>query len=398
MSYKSWYRKNYTPEQIKEIQRTLGVEEDGIVSPNTINAIKEYQADAGLKDDGLWDKSTQAKADEWNEQYNSFVPNRSASNNNDNLKEAAYKQYSDNLDKRYWLDEQKKYESNFNPNYEMSNVELAYLNKEIDKVKKQLEDRQSKYESVPQPKTQVGWSSYIVNNDRGMLDKYQEAERAWYNKLKDQEHAKELANAQMEQQAAYRMDDNMKNRSLALNKLQYAQAALDNDTSNDPLIKAGLERDVRNALEELNYWNKAVGLEEFGLKAVELEEGNNPPKKVNEEEQGNPPVEVKDDRTTDVKIEDYSSITKINNKAQKDAILKEMEANPAIKNNAKFKSEYNRIKAITTEDVKAANKEARRAKWRYAVENLSGDRYKAWKNTSEGKALVNEFGDGVLGE
>ena len=223
-----------------------------------------------------------------------------------------------------------------------------------------------------------------------MLDKYQDAERDWYNKLKDQEHAKELANAQMEQQAAYRMDDNMKNRSLALNKLEYAEAALKNDTSNDPLIKAGLERDVRNAKEELNYWNRAVGLKEVGL-----EEDNNPPKKDGNEVGS---ADVKDDSTTEVKIEDYSSITKINNKAEKDAILKEMEANPAIKNNAKFKSEYNRIKAITTEDVKASNKEARRAKWRYAVENLTGDRYKAWKNTPEGKALVNEFGDGVLGE
>ncbi len=273
------------------------------------------------------------------------------------------------------------------PNIEVDNVELAYLNKEIDKVKKQLEDRQSNYESVPQPKTQVGWSSYIVNNDLGMLDKYQDAERDWYNKLKDQEHAKELANAQMEQQAAYRMDENMKNRSLALNKLQYAQAALKNDTSNNPLVKAGLERDVRNATEELNYWNKAVG-----LKAVGLKEDNNPPKN----EVGN--TEVKDDTTTDVKIKDYSNITKIKNQAEKDAILKGMEANPAMKNNPAFKEQYNRIKAITTEDVKAANKEARRAKWREAVENLTGDRYKAWKNTPEGKALVNEFGDGVLGD
>lgn len=387
MSYKSWYRKNYTPEQIKEIQRTLGVEEDGLIGPDTINAIKEYQSDAGLKADGLWGKSTQAKADEWNEQYNSFVPNRSTSNDNKEL----YDEYAKNLDKKYWLDEQNKYESNFKPNYEMSNVELAYLNKEIDKVKKQLEARQSNYESVPQPKTQVGWSSYIVNNDRGMLDKYQDAERAWYNKLKDQEHAKELANAQMEQQAAYRMDDNMKNRSLALNKLEYAKAALKNDTSNNRLIKAGLERDVRNAEEELKYWDKALGIKY-------KEDNNTPPKKDNEGESNNQPVEFKDDSTTDVKIEDYSSITKIKNQAEKDSILKEMEANPAIKNNKAFKEQYNRIKAITTEDVKAANKEARRAKWREAVKNLTGDRYKAWKNTPEGKALVNEFGDGVLGD
>ena len=203
MSVKSWYRKNYTPEQIKEIQRTLGVEEDGLIGPDTINAIKEYQADAGLKADGLWGKATQAKVDEWNAQYDSFVPNRSTSNDNKEL----YDEYSKNLDKKYWLDEQKKYERNFMPNYEMSNVELAYLNKEIDKVKKQLEARQSNYESVPQPKTQVGWSSYIVNNDRGMLDKYQDAERDWYNKLKDQEHAKELANAQRQEQRAINLND-----------------------------------------------------------------------------------------------------------------------------------------------------------------------------------------------
>ena len=388
MNYKSWYRKNYTPEQIKEIQRTLGVEEDGIIGQDTLRAIKEYQADAGLKDDGLWGKSTQAEADKWNDKYDSFVPNRSTPNDNDNLKESAYKQYSDNLDKRYWLDEQKKYESNFKPNYEMSNVELAYLNKEIDNVKKQLEARQSKYESVPQPKTQVGWSSYIVNNDRGMLDKYQEAERAWYNKLKDQEHAKELANAQMEQQAAYRMDDNMKNRSLALNKLQYAQAALKNDTSNDPLIKAGLERDVRNAKEELNYWNKAVGLKE-----VELEEGDNPPKNPpNKEVNEVGSTDVKDDSTTEVKIEDYSSITKIANQEQKDAILKEMESNPAIKNNKAFKEQYNRIKAITTEDKKDSDKANRKAKWEEG-RKLKGFDYRAWKESPEGKALIKEFGE-----
>lgn len=270
------------------------------------------------------------------------------------------------------------------PNIEVDNVELAYLNKEIDNVKKQLAARQSNYESVPQPKTQVGWSSYIVNNDRGLLDKYQEAERDWYNKLKDQEHAKELANAQMEQQAAYRMDDNMKNRSLALNKLQYAQAALKNDTSNDPLIKAGLQRDVRNAKEELNYWNKAVGLKE-----VELEEGKNPPKKeVNEVGS----TDVKDDSTTEVKIEDYSSITKIANQAQKDAILKEMESNPAIKNNKAFKEQYNRIKAITTEDKKSSDKANRKAKWEEG-RKLKGFDYRAWKESPEGKALIKEFGE-----
>ena len=267
------------------------------------------------------------------------------------------------------------------PNIEEDNVELALINKQIDEIKNKIALRKMQAESVPQPKTNVGWASYIMNDDRGLLDKYQEAERAWYNKLKDQEQAKELANAQMEQQAAYRMDDNMKNRSLALNKLQYAEAALKNDTSNDPLIKAGLERDVRNAKEELKYWNKAVGIED---KEVNKEATNEIKEDVKEE--------VKDDRTTDVQITDYSSITKIKNQAQKDAILKEMEANPAIKNNESFREQYNRIKAITTEDEKAANKAKRKAKWE-AGKKLSGYDYRVWKESPEGKALIKEFGE-----
>ncbi len=380
MSYKSWYNKKYSPEQIKEIQTFLGVDADGIVGDKTIAAVKDYQDAYGLKVDGYWGKDTQAKADEWNKKWDEYTPTGKYNKVDEN--EELYKEYADNLDKKYELEEQKKYESNFAPNVEMTNVELAYLNKEIDKVKKQLEDRQSKYESVPTPKTEVGWASYIANNDRGLLDKYQDAERAWYNKLKDQEHAKALANAQMEQQAAYRMDDNMKNRSLALSKLQYAKASLANDTSNDPVRKASLERDVRDAQEELKYWNKAVGIEdEVNSKDSNEGESNN---------LSNTPVQ--EEATTEVKIEDYSSITKLNNQAEKDAILKEMEANPAMKNNKAFREQYNRIKGITPEDKKASDKEERRAKWQ-AGKNLTGYEYRAWKESPEGKALIKEFGE-----
>ena len=283
MSAKSWYRKNYTPEQIKEIQRTLGVEEDGLIGPDTINAIKDYQEAAGLKADGLWGKSTQAKADEWNAQYDSIQPTFGKGKDTDDIKEAAYNQYTDNLDKRYWIEEQNKYESNFNPNYEMSNVELAYLNKEIDKVKKQLEARQSNYESVPQPKTQVGWSSYIVNNDRGMLDKYQDAERAWYNKLKDQEHAKELANAQRQEQRAINLND-------ARDTLAKLQIMKDNaeqqghDTREIELQMASVYRDYPelSIKEEVNKEYDPRNSVEYVLADVEDIDDNNTQEEINE--------------------------------------------------------------------------------------------------------------------
>lgn len=336
MSAKSWYKKNYTPDQIKEIQRTLGVEEDGLIGPDTLRAIKEYQEAVGLKADGLWGKATQAKADEWNDEYNSFVPNRTVSNPNKEL----YKEYAKNLDKKYWLDEQNKYESNFKPNYEMSNVELAYLNKEIDKVKKQLADRQAKYESVPTPKTQVGWGSYIVNNDRGMLDKYQDAERAWYNKLIDQAHAKELAKAQMEQQNTYQMDDNMKNRSLALNKLELAKSNLKNDTSNDRRTLDGYKKEFKDAIDELNYWNKRVGIESYKDEDKLLD------KEINGE-------------STAIKNVDYSAIDSFDTQAQKDATLREIEANPAFKTDEKLRGIYNTLKDIKPKDVKKADSDAK---------------------------------------
>jgi len=268
--------------------------------------------------------------------------------------------------------------------------DIALLDKQIAEIEAKIKERDAN--KVQQPKTQVGWSSYVVNNDRGLLDKYTDAERAWYNKLKDQElayaqmkNAKELANAQMEQQAAYRMDENMKNRSLALNKLQYAEAALKNDTSGDDLVKAALERDVRNAKEELKYWNKAVGIED--------EEVNNTARnEIKEDIKEDVNADVKANTTTKVKTNDYSYITKIKNQAQKDDILKEMEANPAIKNNESFRDQYNRIKAIIPEDKKVEDKAKRKAKWE-AGKKLKGYDYRVWKESPEGKALIKEFGE-----
>ena len=260
-------------------------------------------------------------------------------------------------------------------------TELAYLNKEIDKVKKQLEDRQSKYESVPTPNTQVGWASYIANNDRGLLDKYQDAERAWYNKLKDQEHSKELANVQMEQQAAYRMDDNIKNRSLALNKLQYAQAALKNDTSNDPLIKAGLERDVRNAQEEVNYWNKAVGLEVDDTPKVDNPPKDNPPKDDNT---------PKDATTTEVKMADIDAYISGNKKfatinEQAEAIQKYKD-NPAYNKDANYRDKVNKLEAVKSNEAIDKAHKANIIKWRKEYDALSPLQQRKWKKNNPNKA------------
>lgn len=373
-------------EQAKQLQRELGVTDDGIVGKDTITAL---QRRLGVDADGKWGKkSTRAWIDEYNdeadERFNYDRAKKQGKVNPAVVDIFAQEESSKPVQEDDTLVEEQSTEL---PNIEVDNVELAYLNKEIDKVKNQLAQRQSDYESVPFPKTQVGWASYIANNDRGLLDKYQDAERAWYNKLKDQEHAKDLANTQMEQQAAYRMDDNIKNRSLALNKLQYAEAALRNDTSNDPLIKAGLERDVRNAREELKYWDKALGIEEDDTTKAPNEEESK-----GEVTNTPTPTPTQSQPTTKVKTKDYSSIKKFKNQAEKDKILKEIESNPAFNNDETLRGVYNTLKDIVPEDKKASDKEARREKWQ-AGKNLTGFDYRAWKESPEGKALIKEFGE-----
>lgn len=374
--------KQLSKEQAKQLQRELGVKDDGIVGKDTITAL---QRRLGIDADGKWGKqSTRA----WIDEYNDEIQDREMHNiakERGKVNPAVVDIFAQEEPTKTAQEDDTQ--STELPNIEVDNVELAYLNKEIDKVKNQLAQRQSNYESVPMPKTEVGWASYIANNDSSLLNKYQDAERAWYNKMKDQEHAQALANTQMEQQAAYRMDDNMKNRSLALNKLQYAEAALNNDTSNDPLIKAGLERDVRNAKEELKYWNKAVGIEE-DVNSKEItskgQESNTPVEDT--------PTPTKSRPTTKVEIKDYSAIKTFKNQAEKDKVLKEMESNPAFNNNEAFREQYNRLNSITPEDKKASDKEDRRAKWQ-AGKNLTGFDYRSWKESPEGKALIAEFGE-----
>lgn len=156
------------------------------------------------------------------------------------------------------------------------NEELAKLEADIAKVKKMIAERQTRFEEVPQPKTRVGWASYIANNDRGMLDKYQDAERQWYGKLKDQAHAKALADAQRKEQRAI-------NLNTARDTLAKLQVMKDNasqqghDTRDIDVQIASVYRDYpelnnRNVLSESYDPRKSV---EYVLADVEDIDDNN---------------------------------------------------------------------------------------------------------------------------
>lgn len=279
------------------------------------------------------------------------------------------------------------------PNIEEDNAELAQLNAEIDKVKKQLAERQSKYEEVPQPKTQVGWSSYIVNNDRGMIDKYQDAERQWYTLKEQERHAKELADEQARnareladkqraQQDMMNMDENMKNRSIAAINYQYAQQALKLDTSRDPATKAMLEQKAAEAKATLDYWNKRTGLVDKDVKK-ELKDEVKTEVKASEEAPNDTTSRAVDMADMDAYISGKKKFATI--KEQQD-FIKKAKADPAYNTDANYRDKVNSLEVVkSTEAIKKADA-ANKAKWRKEYDALTSSRQREWKELNPDKA------------
>lgn len=263
------------------------------------------------------------------------------------------------------------------PNIEEDNAELAQLNAEIEMVKKQLAERQSKYEDVPQPKTQVGWASYIVNNDRGMLDKYQDAERQWYNLKEQERHAEKLADKQRTQQDMMNMDENMKNRSIAAVNYQYAQQALKLDNSRDPATKAMLEQKAAEAKATLDYWNKRTG---YGDKEIKKELNDEVKTEVDESKGTTLAVDIAD---MDMYISGKKKFTTI--KEQQDLIKKAKE-DPAYNTDANYRDKVNSLEVVkSTEAIKKAD-EANKTKWREEYDALTPSGQRDWKRDNPKKA------------
>ena len=149
------------------------------------------------------------------------------------------------------------------PNIEEDNQELALLNAHIDSLKKQIEERDARKQEAmnAQPKTRVGWASYIIDNDRGLLDKYADAERAWQTARQQNEYATQLADKQRAEQAEYNRDEWQLNLSKAQNEYTAASTALEiaNKNGNKADINTA-EQAKANAKASVDYWKKRLGL------------------------------------------------------------------------------------------------------------------------------------------
>lgn len=148
------------------------------------------------------------------------------------------------------------------PNIEEDNQELALLNAHIDSLKKQIAERDARKQEAmnAQPKTRVGWASYIIDNDRGLLDKYADAERAWQTARQQNEYATQLADKQRAEQAAYNRDEWQLNLSKAQNEYTAASTALAIAKKNgDEEAVNTAEQAKANAKASVDYWSKRMG-------------------------------------------------------------------------------------------------------------------------------------------
>lgn len=139
---------------------------------------------------------------------------------------------------------------------------LEEIDADIAKVKAEMALRNKYTQGFNQPQTKVGWASYIINNDRGLLDQYQTREDAWKKQIEQQlyqaaeneanrKNAKEIAGMSKSSgsTSADRLEQFAKfNREREIAEADY-EAALENLDPNDEISKAN----VKKMAAKLNY-------------------------------------------------------------------------------------------------------------------------------------------------
>ena len=151
---------------------------------------------------------------------------------------------------------------------------VAEIEADIARVKQEIAARNT----YKQPQTRVGWGSYIVEGDRGMLDAYQNrenqynqmlqqqafqsAERALQQKFQEEEARKnrdlqlEIAKMNKESAREDKMDEYELNYRKAIAARNSAETALKFDKSDDPTVKQMLQRNLDDANASIAYWDK----------------------------------------------------------------------------------------------------------------------------------------------
>jgi hypothetical protein len=333
------------------LQRMLGVADDGIFGKKSTKALQD---ELGVKADGKFGKKSK-------QAFNTLLDEQLAEAERHN---AAKARGDIEWTNAFQFDNPEPAEYNRKFEY----PRLALVNKEIEDLKKQIAERKAK--QAPQPNTRVGWASYIIDGDRGLLDKYADAERAWNLQQESQRHAETLADKQHDKQAMYQMDENMKLRNAAAIKYQGAVNALEAAKATRKQVeidKAQMNLDL--AKNELDYYNKRVGY-------------NGTTKPV----EGNSDNKV-EGGSVDYLLENSKGIKRFKTRQEKANYIKQLKALDPDGQNTDIASAINRLSGLDTDEDKAERKKA----WEVG-NTLKGYDLREWADKPENKKLLKEFG------
>jgi hypothetical protein len=335
------------------LQRMLGVADDGIFGKKSTKALQD---ELGVKADGKFGKKSK-------QAFNTLLDEQLVEATRHNMaKERGNVEWTNSF---YDMPEE---QGEYNRKFEYPR--LALVNKEIEDLKKQIAERKAK--QAPQPNTRVGWASYIIDGDRGLLDKYADAERAWNLQQESQRHAEALADKQHKQQAMYQMDENMKLRNAAAIKYQGAVNALEvaKATRNQVEIdKAQMNLDL--AKNELDYYNKRVG---YNGTTKSEDVNNNSDNKV-------------DGESVAYTLETANGIKRFKTRQEKANYIKQLKALDPDGQNTNIAKAINRLSGLDTDEDKAD----RRKSWEVGTK-LKGYDLREWADKPENKKLLKEFG------
>lgn len=231
----------------------------------------------------------------------------------------------------------------------MDYSQLDKLDAEIAELKQRIAERDAK--QVPQPKTNVGWASYIMNDDPHLLDMYQNAERQWNQMQEQNKLTKEISDANRAEQQMYAMDDLMKQRTQAQARLRTAELLLESakQRRDNPDVIAKLEQDVAEERAGLDWINKRTG-----LVPNPVEE---PPKDKESKNEG----EEQPKPTLAVDKAKWKSIKSFKTEQEKLALRSKIRSDPAYVTDPELTEIENNIMKIQSEEAKKAAEEAKKA-------------------------------------
>lgn len=233
---------------------------------------------------------------------------------------------------------------------------IEEIKADIARVQAQIAEQKQ----VPQPKTNVGWASYIMNDDPHLLDMYQNAERQWNQMQEQNKLTKELAAQNRQEQQMYAMDDLMKQRTQAQAKLDTAELLLKSakERRDNPDVIAKLEQDVAVNRAEVDWYNKRTG---FVPKPVEDTLKDNSQGTHKEE----PPQS-----TLDVDKAKWKNTKSFKTEQDKQNMLSTIRSQAAYSTDPELTDIENNLMKIPSEEAKKAAEEARKAEDAAANENF----------------------------